>query len=273
MYPFCRWFWMNCWTSFLSFLESRYTHALLALNSFLRSMTWSHIFLVGILSDSIFPNTFSYLWNFCGTIASTFQWSNSISSSLSQSSFSSAAHLILSISSLWTSFFPFLFFLISRPISFLPIYRPHIGGHLVILTSPFSQSISGLCVCNQGIPNITSVFPRSHTSILTLSTCPLKYRFTSTSCVIDPPLFPVPSTFRTTISFPSFINLKPPLSVHFLLIKSPVAPLSSNAFIDTPSWVSIFSTLICIHTSHRPFKVLRTSLCFFSRSVIPVPST
>jgi len=52
-------------------------------------------------------------------------------------------------------------------------------------------------------------------------------------------------------------------------MKSSVAPLSSNAFTEIPSWVSIFSTPICIHTSHRPFKVLLTSLCIFSGSVIP----
>ena len=50
---------------------------------------------------------------------------------------------------------------------------PHPSGHLVIFTSPFSQSISGLCICNQGIPNMTLFFPRPHISKCTLSLCPL----------------------------------------------------------------------------------------------------
>ena len=50
---------------------------------------------------------------------------------------------------------------------------PHSGRHLVILTSLFSQLISGLCAVNQGISNITSILPNSHISSLILSTCSL----------------------------------------------------------------------------------------------------
>ena len=55
-------------------------------------------------------------------------------------------------------------------------------------------------------------------------------------------------------------------------MKSPVAPLSNNAFTEIPSWMLILSTPIYIHTSRRPFKVLLTSLHLFSRSVIPALS-
>ena len=46
---------------------------------------------------------------------------------------------------------------------FPSLLLPYHGGHLVNFTSPFSQSISGLCAINQGIPNITSVLPKLHT--------------------------------------------------------------------------------------------------------------
>ena len=65
------------------------------------------------------------------------------------------------------------------------------GGQFVIFTSLFSQSISGLYTANHGIPNITSVFPRLYTSILTLFICPLKNILHSTWCIIVPPTFTV----------------------------------------------------------------------------------
>ena len=160
MYPFFRCLLMNFYTSSFLFLERGYTLALLALKSPLRSITWSYTFLTSILSDSTFPNTFSYLWNFLDTISSTFLWSTFISSSLPQSFFLSIAHLTIFFLSSLISFFLFI----------LTAF-PHSGGYLIILTSPFSQFISGLWAANHGIPKITSVFPNLQMSICTLSIC------------------------------------------------------------------------------------------------------
>ena len=69
--------------------------------------------------------------------------------------------------------FSFSIFLTSLFFSFF-FFLPQIGGQLVIFTSPFSQSISGLWAASYGIPSIISVFPKLYISILTLSICPLK---------------------------------------------------------------------------------------------------
>ena len=117
---------------------------------------------VGILSDSTFPNTFLHFRNFLGTNSLIFLWSSSISSFLPQSSLSSTAYLTIFSSSRVATLFPF-----STSLDFVLLHK---GGHLIIFTSPVSQLISRLCAYNHGIPSITSVFPKSHTSILILST-------------------------------------------------------------------------------------------------------
>ena len=84
------------------------------MNPFFISMVWSQVFCTGFFSESFFPNTFFYFQNFLGT------------SFLSIFAFSSPS--VPFTTSPFTSCFLF----------------PHIGGHHIIFTSPFSQSISGL---------------------------------------------------------------------------------------------------------------------------------
>ena len=134
------------------------------LNVSLRSMAWSQTFLISILSDSTFPNTFLYFKNFLGTNSSIFLWFFLISFSLLQSFLLSIVHLtIFSFSGVATLFLLFFF---SFSFDFTPLHK---SGHLVILTSPVFQFILGLCAASYGIPKIISVFPKSHTSILILS--------------------------------------------------------------------------------------------------------
>ena len=160
---------MNFWTSFLLFLNKEYIFPFYGLNVSLRSIAWSQVFLVSILSDFTFPKTFLYFQNFLGTISSIFLWSSSISFSFPQSFLSSIIHLTIFSFSRVTILFPLLTFFSSF---FCPIL-PHNGEYLVILTFPVSQFISGLCAYNHSIPSITSVFSKLHMSILIFSIWPL----------------------------------------------------------------------------------------------------
>ena len=175
MYPFYSWSSTNAYTSSFSSLDNEYTFSFLGTNPFFSSMAWFHGFLVGMHSNSAFPNIFFHLQNFLGTNSFIF--------------FSSSVFL--------TS----CFFLV-----FHALLSPHIGGHLVIYTSPFSQSISGLWATSHGMPKIISVFSNLQTSICTLFICSWKYMLYSTSCVIDSLLFPVPFTFLTLINLFSFLS-------------------------------------------------------------------
>jgi len=141
MYPFLSYSSLNSLTSSFFCLDIRYVLSFLGTKSSFRLIVWFYGFLVSILSDSTFPNTFSYLWNFCGTISLTF----SLSSLISSSNFSS---IIYSYSSLFT-FSTFLilfsiFFLYSMS-SFTTKFLPQRNRYLVIFTSPVFQFISRLC--------------------------------------------------------------------------------------------------------------------------------
>ena len=126
----------------------------------------SHGFLIGIFFGSTFSNTFNYLWNFYGTIFFTF----SLPSLIFLSNFFFIIYFYLSLFVFFTFLILFHIFFLCSMFSFTTRFLSQSSGHLVIFISPISQFISGLCTCNQGISNITSVFPRLHISILILST-------------------------------------------------------------------------------------------------------
>ena len=169
------------------------------------SIAWSQVFCTGILSDSFFPNTLFHFQNLLGT-----NFFNVFSS--------------LSFSTFFTSFsFSSCFFL------------SHIGGQHVIFTSPFSQSISRLWAASYSIPSITSVFPKLHTFILALFTCPLKNMLHSTWYIMAPPAFTIPSTFLTNKGFFSFSILNLFSWAKVISINRPIALLSSSTLTATPS--------------------------------------
>ena len=204
MYSFHSWSSTNACTSSLFSFDSEYTSSFLGTNLSFSLIAWSQTFCTGILLDFAFPNTFLHFQNLLGTNSFTI------------------------------SSFSFFVFLICFP-CFISLFLLYSGGHLVILTSPFSQSISGLCAANYGISKITSVLPKSHTSILTLSTCPLKYILHSISCVTVPPLLSIPFTFFIFIGLANFSFLKLYFFTNLLSANNPVALLSSNTFTDIPS--------------------------------------
>ena len=105
-----------------------------------------------------------------------------------------------------------------------------------------------------------SVFPRLHTSILTLSTCPLKNMLHSTWCVIASPTFTVPFTFLTKSRFFNFSILNPFSLAKAVSMNKPIAPPSNNAFTAALLWLSSFSSLPFIYTSHSSRSVHCTSL-------------
>ena len=126
----------------------------------------NNIFLVGILSDFFFSNTFKYLWNLLGAISST------ILISIKSSSFSCFFFIILVISisfstvsflnSFFFSFFFFcsFFFYFCHPyfICFIFYYFPYSSRHLIIFISSIFQSISELWCVSHNISNITLYF-------------------------------------------------------------------------------------------------------------------
>jgi len=142
MYPFHSWSFTNACIFFLFSFDSEYTFFFFGTNSSFNSITWSYGFLVGILSNFFFSNTFFYFQNLLGINSSTV-------------------------------FSSFIFFTYSFTYVFCFLFL-NISGHCIIFTFPFSQLISGLWVANYGISNIILVFPRLYTFIRTLSTCPLK---------------------------------------------------------------------------------------------------
>ena len=155
MYPFLSCSSTNSCTSSFSCLDIKYVLPFFGMKFSFRLIAWSHSFLVSILSDLAFLNTFSHLWNFCGTIFFTF----SLSSSISLSKFSSIIYSHLSLLAFSTFLILFLIFFLYSISLFTTRFLLHKGGHLIIFTSPVSQFISGLCACSQGISSITSVFP------------------------------------------------------------------------------------------------------------------
>ena len=166
MYPFPSCFFINSHTFSFSCLDIKYVLPFFGTKSSFRLITWSHGFLVSILFDFAFSNTFSHLWNFCSTISLTF----SLSSSISSLNFSSIVHSHSSLSAFSAFLFFFSIFFFCSMSSFTTKFLLQRGRYLVIFTSPISQFISGLCTCNQGISSITSVFSKLHISILILST-------------------------------------------------------------------------------------------------------
>ena len=143
---------------------------------------------MGILSDYFFPNTFIHLWNFSGTnfFTSTSDFAASSSSShISHSSITFLTSTVLPFFCFFFFFFSSFFFSASSFASSFFCFSypdfsctglhcfPHSSGHLVILTSPVFQSISGLWHASHGIPKITPHFCPPITSISILSMCPL----------------------------------------------------------------------------------------------------
>ena len=147
---------MNSYTSSLSSLEMDKSFPFLAQT--FNSITWSHIFLISILSLVFFLKTWIYLWNLGGTNFLVFSLDFTTSSSLSQISYS----FTILFTSIFSSFFSLFFFLsccfflscffFSSSFCFYYSSFPYFGlyhllhssKHLVIFTSSILQSILGL---------------------------------------------------------------------------------------------------------------------------------
>ena len=67
MYPFLNWSSTNTCTSSLFSLNNEYTFLFFGMNPSFSSMAWSQAFYMGILSDSLFPNTLFHFQNLLGT--------------------------------------------------------------------------------------------------------------------------------------------------------------------------------------------------------------
>jgi hypothetical protein len=90
----------------------------------------------------------------------------------------------------------------------------------------------------------------------------------STSWVIDPALFAVPSMFSTWIGRPSFLVLSPCLDMYRGLINIPVAPQSSSAFPLIFLCMSRVYNPISSMISFLMFRVLTKNLSVSSWMVI-----
>ena len=80
--------------------------------------------------------------------------------------------------------------------SFLPSSQHPVqqrGGQWDILTSPVTQSISGLCFHNQECPRMSFCVPRPVTANRVFSEWVLKWRISSTTSVMEPASFGVPT--------------------------------------------------------------------------------
>ena len=68
------------------------------------------------------------------------------------------------------------------------------GGHLDILTSPVTQWISGLCFCSQECPRMSFCLPKPMTANTVCSKWFQYLKMRSTTSVMEPASFGVPST-------------------------------------------------------------------------------
>src|SRR5215472_12117659 len=73
----------------------------------------------------------------------------------------------------------------------------HLSKQRLIFTSPDCQSTSGLCFCNHGKPSSKSCFPSDVTAKEVHSEWDWWQRTISSTSVIDPASFAVPSTLKT----------------------------------------------------------------------------
>src|SRR6202023_1122120 len=126
----------------------------------------------------------------------------------------------------------------------------HSRGHLVKVISPVFQLILGLCFCNQVNPIITVDLPRSHTSKVAFSLCPLCDSIKEASWVIEPPWLSVPSTLYTRIGRSNCRIVIAFPSANFLSINILVAPLSSKA---------LTSTILCVSRVLRPTLTINSA--------------
>ena len=124
------------------------------INSSLRSMIWFHIFLIDILSNSFFSNTFKYLWNLLGIIFSTILISIKSSLSFSFSSIILTISIFSSTVSFLNSFFFFLNFFsffsfcfcYSGFICLILHFFSHLSRHFIIFIFPVLQLTFSLYV-------------------------------------------------------------------------------------------------------------------------------
>ena len=110
------------------------------------------------------------------------------------------------------------------------------------------------------MPSITSVLPKLHISILTLSICSLKNMLHSTWCIIASPMFIVPSIFPTRKEFLNFFILNLFSLAKAVSTNRSVALLSNNIFTAILSWLSSFSNFTFIQTFLSSCSVHYTSL-------------
>ena len=143
---FLNWSFTNSLTFSLSILDNGYIFFFFRTKFSLRSMIWSHVFLISILSNFFFSNTFRYLWNHLFYHLNLYQIFFSYFSSIILAisiSFSTIGFLYF----FFHSFCLFSFFCSSfhfhHPsfVCFVFYYFPYLSGYLVIFTSPVFQSI------------------------------------------------------------------------------------------------------------------------------------
>ena len=179
---------MNSYIFSLSSLDKRYIFSFFGTNSFFTSITWSHIFLVGILLLAFFSKTWIYLWNLRGTshLASSFNFV--AFTSLSQISHSSNTLFTFMIFFFLSLLFLFSFFLHSFSSCFFLFlsFAFTILNFLALVSTAFHthQEISSfllLLFSNQflGYVKLTKVFLESHSTSTLLSHQSLSFPFVS----------------------------------------------------------------------------------------------
>ena len=133
--------------SLTSSLDNGYTFPFCSTNPSFTSIAWSYTFLISILSNCFFPNTFIHGWNFFSTNFLVSTSDPTISSSSSQISHSSAI--------LFTSaIFPFFcFFLLS--LSLLP---PFVSSNLTFLTLVSTVFYTPLGISSFLLPLFSNLF-------------------------------------------------------------------------------------------------------------------
>ena len=152
----------------LSSLDKEYIFSFLGINHFFKSITWSHIFHVSILSLAFFPNILIHLWNLSRTNFFT------SSSDLATSSFS------FHISHSSATFFIFIFFLFFCLFFFCFFFSFFCFCYFLLLFS-FSFAIPIF---------LASAFTTSHTFLDTLSSLLLLFSSQCYDCDVQAITFP-----------------------------------------------------------------------------------
>ena len=257
---------INSYISPLFSLDKKYIFPFLSTNLFFTSITWSYIFLIGILLLVFFPKTWIHLWNLGGTslLASFSDFATSSSSSLI--SYSSRTFFIFIVLFFFSLPFFFFFFLFSFSFCSFPFFFLLILPlWFFLLQSPLSSAFFGTSyhfyffyfpvnfrVIASKSRYYIPLLPSYHINFSPLLMFIIEYIYLYYmlywSFLIKHSIY-IPHIYW---SF-NFFQLNPYFLANFKLITRPVVLLYNSTSIVIPFWVSILSSLIFTVTSLRAF--------------------